>query len=226
VTVDFDPKQPPPGLPPTLVLLSGDGSVAPVEVPLRWEDADRMGAHVTLTRSGTVHPVVKLAGRALRLPPSTLPYPPEFQPGSAREGQALLAELARMTGGLERLSMAGLFAQSQESLTGVPLAPALAILGVVGLLAEVMTRRFLAGRRRRPGKAVGVESGTVARREEPARGESPKAPRAGPARPRPSEPDAPGTPPEAPAPEAPTKRPGMNDALEQARARARERLKR
>jgi len=153
VTVDLDPRQPAPGLSPTLMLLSDDGNTAPQEVPLRWEEEDRLGVHVTLSRGGTFHPVVKMAGRALRLPPATLPYPPEYQPGSAKEGRALLAALAQLTGGTERLSMTGLFAQSKESPAGVPLAPYLATLAVMLVLAEVGVRRFFAGRRAAPRQA-------------------------------------------------------------------------
>lgn len=222
VTVDFDPKQPAPGVPPTLMLLSDDGEQVPLEVPLRWEDADRMGAHVALARGGTFHPVVKLAGRALRLPPATLPYPPEFQPGSAKEGQAVLAGIAAVSGGAERLSMAGLFAQTQESLTGVPLAPYLVAISVLALLAEVGTRRFLSGRRRTPRKAAVVESGVPAVTE-PAKPAQARGAKAKPAEKAPAGEVAPL---EKPAPPPEPKKPDLGDALAKARERAKGRLDR
>src|SRR5439155_7716768 len=113
VTLDFDPAQPPPASAPTLVLLSGDARVAPREIPMRWEDEQRAGAHVTLEGTGTWHPVVKLGDRVFRSPPVTLSWAPEFEPGNATEGRDLLAALAKLTHGEERLSMAGLFANAQ-----------------------------------------------------------------------------------------------------------------
>ncbi|HLL54076.1 MAG TPA: hypothetical protein VK447_11040, partial [Myxococcaceae bacterium] len=223
VTVDFDPRQPAPGLPPSVMLLSDDGSSPPVEVPLRWEDAERMGAHFTLSRSGTFHPVVKLGGRALRLPPSTLPYPPEFQPGLARDGKALLATLAQMTGGAERLAIAGLFAQSQESPTGVQLAPWLAAFAVALLLAEVVTRRFLSGRKpvRKP---LVKESGVPVPVPVPAAASAPAQAKPAPSQSGKSAKDGEVVPLEKP-PEPP-RAPDMDDALSNARKRAKGRLDR
>jgi uncharacterized membrane protein len=152
VTLDFDLSAPLPAGAPTLVLLSGDARSQPIEVPMRWEDEDRVGAHFTLPGSGNYHPVVKLGDKVFRAPPVTLAWAPEFEPGSSREGKAVLAQLAKVGGGLERLAMAGLFMAAPESLARVPLAPVLVALCVALLLAEVFTRRFFAGRPRRAQK--------------------------------------------------------------------------
>src|SRR5450432_1067453 len=101
VTLDFDPSQPPPASAPKLVLLSGDARVAPREIPMRWEDEVRSGAHVTLEGTGTWHPVVKLDGRVFRAAPVTLSWAPEFEPGSAADGKSLLAAIAAVSGGVE-----------------------------------------------------------------------------------------------------------------------------
>ncbi len=148
VTVDFDPRRPPPEGELSLVVLSGDARSDPVELPLRWEDEDRMGAHWSLPGSGTFHPVVKVGGRVLRAPPVTLPYAPELEPGSAAEGKRLLAAVAKLTGGVERLSMAGLFQETTESAASIPVAPILVAVSLAVLLAEVVVRRFLSGKRR------------------------------------------------------------------------------
>ncbi|MHB8877702.1 MAG: VWA domain-containing protein [Myxococcaceae bacterium] len=210
VTIDFDPRSPPPEGSPTLVLLRGDGKATPVELPMRWEDEDRMGAHYSLPGSGTFYPVVKLGNRVLRAPPVTLPYAPEFEPGTAALGKALLADVSKVSGGVERLSMAGLFTSAVESFAPVPLAPVLVGLAVLGLLAEVVTRRFLAGRKRKvraPAK-VKEKAASVAPSAAPAAAVAKQ-----------QETDAA---PAAPPPE----KPGLKSALEIAQERARKRLRR
>jgi hypothetical protein len=79
VTLDFAPGEALPEALPSLVLLPGDGRGTPVEVPMRWEDEDRVAAEYTLPGSGTWHPVVKLGTRVRRAPPVALPYAPEFE---------------------------------------------------------------------------------------------------------------------------------------------------
>jgi uncharacterized membrane protein len=212
VTLDFDPSQPPPAAAPTLVLLSGDARVPPRELPMRWEDELRSGAHVTLEGSGTWHPVVKLGERVFRAAPVTLSWAPEFEPGTADEGRAVLKALARLTGGVERLAMAGLFHEAQQSTAPVPLAPALVTLALALLVAEVFVRRFYATGVRKKVRPVVV----------PAPAPSPVAPRTvsveRPAVPHPSPP----MPRASPAP-AEEKKPDVATALEAARAKARKR---
>ncbi len=138
---------------------------------MRWEDEDRVGAHFVLPGSGTWHPVVKLGDRVLRAPPVTLPYAPEFEPGSRREGKTLLAEVAKAGGGVERLAMAGLFAEAAESEAKVPLAPWLVGCSVLVLLAEVFVRRFTSGQPRRQARQAsggGRDGGCEGRRLAPA----------------------------------------------------------
>src|SRR6185295_17271685 len=108
---------------PTLMLLPGDGKSTPIELPMRWEDEDRVGAHFTLPGTGTWHPIVKLDNRVWRAPPVTLPWAPEFEPGTAAEGKALLAAMAKAGSGVERLSFAGLFVEAVQSEARTPLAP-------------------------------------------------------------------------------------------------------
>ncbi len=159
VTLDFDPTAPPPSGQATLVLLSGDAKVKPVELPMRWEDEDRQGAHFVLPGTGTWHPVVKLGDRVFRAPPVTLPWVPEFEPSPPREGRAALVAVAKAGSGVERLAMTGLFAQGQQSFARVPLAPGLMTLAVLLLVAEVFVRRFLSGpraRRQKPAVAPAV----------------------------------------------------------------------
>ena len=215
VTLDFAPGEALPGALPTLLLLPGDGRGAPVEVPMRWEDEDRVAAEYTLPGSGSWHPVVKLGSRALRAPPVTLPYAPEFEPGTLQEGLQVLRGVAAVGGGVERLSMVGLFSQAPESEGRVALAPWLVALAVAVLLAEVALRRFLSAPRLR--RAVASPSPAPAR---PA--PEPRAVRtAEPAAQTSSVPSE-----EPPPPESPPPAPDMDSALDAARERARRRLKR
>ncbi|RKH06859.1 VWA domain-containing protein [Corallococcus sp. CA047B] len=216
VTLDLPPGEPMPGALPTAVLLSGDGR-AGVEKPLHWEDEDRLVAEYPLSGSGTWHPVVKWGGRVLRAPPVALPYAPEFEPGSAKEGLKLLRALAVVGGGQERLSMTGLFAEAPESEGRVPLAPWLVAFALAVLLSEVAVRRFLSAprvrtARARPAKESSARGPVAAPRTEPsattASGKKSQAPEESP-------------PP--PAPEPPKPPAGVDSALEAARARARRR---
>ena len=138
---------------PMLVLLSGDARVKPLELPLRWEADDRLGAHVVLPGSGTWHPVVKLAKRVHRAPPATLSWAPEFEPGTPNEGRALLAAVSKAGHGVERLSMTGLFQEALESEGAVPLSTPLIALAVLLVVVEVVTRRYWTGPSA-PGRAV------------------------------------------------------------------------
>lgn len=188
VTLDFEPGEPLPSALPTVLLLSGDGKSAPVELPMRWEDEDRLAAEYTLVGSGTWHPVVRLGGRVVRAPPVVLPYAPEFEPGSAKEGKELLEAVAKVGGGVERLSMAELFKDAPESEGKVPLAPWMIGLAVVLLVTEVVVRRLLSAprlRKAKPAAAAAVaQAGATAptpveakaRQEEPPPEPKPPAP--------------------------------------------------
>jgi hypothetical protein len=163
VTLDFDPSAPPPAGQATLVLLSGDARVKPVEIPMRWEDADRQGAHFVLPGTGTWHPVVKLRDRVFRAAPVTLPWAPEFEPSLPAEGRSFLLAVAKAGMGSERLSMSGLFREGQQSVRRTPLSPALMLVAMGVLVAEVLLRRLLSGRSRRRarGDQVAPDQGTA-----------------------------------------------------------------
>jgi uncharacterized membrane protein len=211
VTLDFDPRAAPPAGTPTLVLLSGDAHVKPLELPMRWEEEDRLGAHWVLPGSGTWYPVVKLGDRLFRAPPVTLPWAPEFEPALPNEGKRFLDAVVHAGGGVERLAMVGLFRDAVESEAGVPLAPPLVALSVLLVLAEVFTRRFFSGPRTAKQKRV------VTRVSAP----RPVAEAATPVpEPSPAAPVSPEAPPPAPVPE---KKP---DGVASALAAAREKSKR
>lgn len=228
VTLDLPPDEPLPATLPTLMLLSGDGKSAPTEHPMRWEDDDRLVAELPLEGSGTWHPVVRVGTRALRAPPIALPYAPEFEPGSPKEGLALLRAVAAVGGGVERLSMTGLFEEAPESEGHLALAPWLVALAVAVLLSEVAVRRFLSAPRvRRPVMATASSSSAPATRQAVAPARTSKASARGPST-EPAETPAETSVAEAkPAGAEPkTGEGGVDSALDAARARSRRRLDR
>ncbi len=213
VTLDFDPRSPPPAGTPSLVLLSGDARAKPLELPMRWEDDDRVGAHWVLPGSGTWHPVVRLGTRLFRAPPVTLPWAPEFEPAAAKEGKTLLEGVAHAGNGVERLAMVGLFKDAVESEAGLPLSPFLVALTVFLVVAEVFARRFLAGPRMVKAKkpVAAKPHAAVPRRDPDVAVSTPSvAVSSSPAQEPP------------PEPAAPTKS-GMQSALDAARANAKKR---
>ncbi|MCE9673271.1 VWA domain-containing protein [Myxococcus stipitatus] len=226
VTLDLPPGEPLPGALPSLVLLPGDGRPARAEQPMRWEDEDRLVVEVPLEGSGTWHPVVRVGPRALRAPPVTLPYAAEFEPGGPKEGQVLLRALASVGGGIERLSMTGLFEDAPESEGSRPLAPWLVGLALAVLLAEVAVRRFLSGPRvRKPAVAGGLSTAGVMTAPTPSR-ETVRPTSTGTPPPGVTGAAPTGAPAETPGAEAPPAEKSVDSALEAARARSRKRMDR
>ncbi|MBI5548596.1 MAG: VWA domain-containing protein, partial [Deltaproteobacteria bacterium] len=107
VTVEVAPGQELDAGGASVALLPGDGEGTPREEALRPEGDGKLVAHFTLDASGSFHPLVKLGGRVLKGPPATLPYAPEYEPQPPTRGKELLASMARLTGGVERLSVEG-----------------------------------------------------------------------------------------------------------------------
>jgi hypothetical protein len=201
------------------VLLSGDAKQKPLELPMRWEDEDRVGAHFVLPGSGTWHPVVRLGERLFRAPPVTLPWAPEFEPAPVSEGKELLTSVAKAGSGIVRIAMVGLFKDAVESEAAIPLAPAILALCVALLVSEVFVRRFLSGprlrKRARPVAAAAalpvVPTRTIS---------SPTFKAAAPPPPKPASGEkVPDEPPPPPKPSAPS----MQDALSAARDKAKKR---
>ena len=216
VTLDFAPGAPLPGALPTLVLLPGDGRAA-------GGAADALGGRGPA--GGRVHAAgqrhVAPGGEAghggvLRAPPVALPYAPEFEPGSAKEGLELLR--ARGGGGRRRgAAVDGGPVRGGAGVGGrVALAPWLVALALAVLLAEVAVRRFLSAPRVRAARARPVKESVTSRPATTPRTEAVKTSGGG----KPADP--PGAP-QDPPPEPPKPPPGMDSALEAARARARRR---
>jgi len=189
-----------------------DGAGRPREAVLRPQGPGRLAAEFRLDASGSHHPVVKLGGAVLKGAPVTLPYAPEYEPQPADQGRALLAQLGRLTGGTERLSVDGAFTRAPGAPGRLALTPHLVALVLALMLVEVALRRFFF-RWERPRAAARptapAATGQEATGPEPALAASTS--------------QGPGSAVAAP-PTGPEPAPDVTDALAAARARARSRL--
>ena len=179
VTLDFAPGEPLPAALPTLVLLPGDGEPAPVELPMRWEDEDRLAAEFTLPGRGTWHPVVKLGDAGPARAAGDAALCAGVRAGQPEGGAGrCCARWRRWAAAWSGSSMAGLFTEAPVSEGRVALAPWLVGFAVVVLLAEVVVRRFFSTPRlRKPAPRRG--SGRWRLPREWRRGPSPRARRLG-----------------------------------------------
>jgi Mg-chelatase subunit ChlD len=129
------------------VVPPGDGAgAAPQRLDLTWVGDDSLEARFPVSRAGTYFGAVRLpSGDILPLAPLSLPYSPEFEPrADPAEGQKTLAELARVTGGVERTDWNDVFSarrlrDRQVSDLILPLALILILLHV----GEIAGRRLL-----------------------------------------------------------------------------------
>jgi Mg-chelatase subunit ChlD len=138
---------------PRLTLLRSRIGQAPAveKTTLTWTDADALDRDIALQGRETILATVTVPGHEpVALPPVCLPYSPEFQPPENGRGVATLEQLARATGGVERLELAGMWKELPRHVRLVSLAPWLLLAAVVLLLLEVFERRsgLLSGRRR------------------------------------------------------------------------------
>jgi uncharacterized membrane protein len=125
---------------------SGPGGGASQRLTLSWVDEDTLEARFPVQRAGLYLGAVQLGtGGVLSLAPLSLPYSPEFEPRrDPEEGRKTLAEMARITGGIERTSWEEVFDASRLRRREVrdlvlPLTLALLVLHVI----EIAGRRLL-----------------------------------------------------------------------------------
>jgi Mg-chelatase subunit ChlD len=123
------------------------GDQASTHVDLRWVSDDALEAHLPIHRAGTYFGAVQLPnGDVLPLSPLSLPYSPEYEPRQdPSEGRKTLADVARVTGGIERTAWDDVFQSSglrnrQIRDLLLPLTALLLVLHV----GEIAGRRLLA----------------------------------------------------------------------------------
>ncbi len=142
---------------PRVTLLHSRIGQAPAveKTTLTWTGADTLDREIALQGRETILATVTVPGREpVALPPICLPYSPEFQPPAPGRGLATLEQLARSTGGMERLELPGMWKELPRHVRLVSLAPWLLLAAVILLLLEVFERR--SGLLSRP-RRIGVE---------------------------------------------------------------------
>lgn len=147
VTFEFDPEtaagKEAAAFPPMLALVRDGDDPTPPLVPFQWVSETKLQARFSMEREGVYLPMVRFgSGRLVRLPPAMLPYSPEFLP-RAQDGEALLDEMAQISGGRRRATLDGVFegtrggAREAKSLR----AP-FALVILVVLLLDIAARRL------------------------------------------------------------------------------------
>ena len=130
---------------PELTTLQGIAGRTPVtrKLVMDYHDADMLLARIPLGGSETLLSTIRLPDcPPVTLPPTCLPYSPEFRLDKDNRGQRTMKQLAAATGGCERIvDLGGIWKDLPRTPRLVPLAPWLVLLVVVILLAEVLERR-------------------------------------------------------------------------------------
>ncbi len=242
VTLHLDPDREadPFKHPPVVRVLRGRSGAAPqvIESPMQWSGPDQLSYELALRGGETVLNTVSVGGAAATLPPTTLPYSPEFQPDGS--GGGLFEQLAKATGGKQRDLLGAIWGDLPKEDRLVEIGPWLLGAAMLLLVFEVFERRsgMLSARRRAQIKRLAAQtedeepvdtpptaSDTVrqakrlAKRRTKGRRPKPKTETGSDARAKPQ-----AAPPTDQQPEPGTG--SMNDALKAARERARGRTKR
>jgi uncharacterized membrane protein len=207
---------------PTVTILRGKAGATPSvhRATMRWASTDMLSVEIPLRSDETALATLELPGHGVHaLTPVCLPYSPEFEPANAKQGLVCLEQLARSTGGKQRIDLGGIWSDLARQPRLLPVAHWLLIAVVTLFLLEVLERRtgaisMLSSATRRGRKAArkpqAAEGAPAARQGQVAK---PVVTRASPGKL-----DKPATPAAAPkATPAPT---GMSDALRQAQYRA------
>lgn len=130
---------------PKVDILRGIPGKTPVQQSrtMAWTSADTLALEIPLDSSETLLPSVDISGmKTLSLSPVCLPYSPEFAPSSPdRDGRETLADLARITGGKERISLAEIWKDLPEKQGYREIAHWLILCALAIFLLEILQRR-------------------------------------------------------------------------------------
>ena len=146
VQIHLDPerRQDPFAAPPRLLTLRSEPGEAPQteERRFEWADPDTLSLIIPLKGGQTAISTLDApGGDILTLSPVCLPYSPEFRPTGENEGQMNLEKMARITGGKERLDLAGIWQDLPQTRRYTNISPWLILIALILFLLEVLERR-------------------------------------------------------------------------------------
>ena len=97
------------------ILAPGDAAIAQQRIALSWTGEDTLEGRFPIQKTGIYLGAVDLGNnKVMPLSPLTLPYSPEFEPRQdPDEGRKTLAEMARITGGIDRTAWDDVFNASR-----------------------------------------------------------------------------------------------------------------
>lgn len=156
VRLEVDPAQAPDTSKLDVHVTTADGRV--LVLPMHSIDERHYEVRFDLERTGVALGTLHLsAGRSLDVPPLALPYSPEFRlREDPADGQRLLEDLGRASGGSVLASLATAFDGPREGRRWIVVRTELLIAALLLLLAEIAVRRlglFVRGRRPEPALA-------------------------------------------------------------------------
>jgi hypothetical protein len=130
---------------PSVSVLKGRPGEMPEAFKRQMEfvDADTVRAEIDIAGSDTYLPSVVVDGDVrVTCSPVTQPYSPEFRPVDVGVGRRVsMARLAELTGGGERVDLAGIWGDLPRMRQVVDVSPWLVYAGIFVLLLEVLERR-------------------------------------------------------------------------------------
>ena len=110
-------------------------------LPFAWASPDRLEADIPMSGVKSYLPGILLNGKNRPLPPASLPYSPEY--AIHQKAPVRLMELARMTGGRERLRASQIWERIILKREHADTTPLFTLLCIALLLLEVAERRFV-----------------------------------------------------------------------------------
>jgi Mg-chelatase subunit ChlD len=130
-------------LPELTALAARPGETAETrKARMSWASADKLLAEIPLVGSETILSTISVPGVGqATLAPVCLPYSPEYAPQKPGRGVASLEQLAKATGGCQRLNLGQIWNDIPKRPRLISLAPYLLLTAVVILLLEVLQRR-------------------------------------------------------------------------------------
>jgi len=145
VQLHLDPerKRQPFTSPPSVGVLSGRPGQEPEtrRVTMRWSTPDTLTAEVPIRGSETVLATVTAGQAKASLSAVCRPYSPEFRPEPGGAGLETLQKIAAVTGGTQRVDLAGIWSDLPEFPQQFPLARWLVLAAMVLFVLGILERR-------------------------------------------------------------------------------------